>query len=169
MTIAYAAEPDLKALEFEHILVASTLAERRPADDAPRLQQMLDRADIIIAAGCRSPCWNRARRHRLLLLLLPVGPSGGRRLSRPGHRQAFDRRDACQSWQRHYFDSCRGAGSEVLLPAYRHDAPCAMLVDPARLLTRRPSRGERRVCPPSFPFFRRREKAAITRRPFPAP
>jgi predicted N-acetyltransferase YhbS len=50
MTIAYAAEPDLKVLEFQHILVASTLAERRPADDVPRLQQMLDRADIIIAA-----------------------------------------------------------------------------------------------------------------------
>ncbi|WP_072376746.1 GNAT family N-acetyltransferase [Hyphomicrobium sp. NDB2Meth4] len=50
MTIAYAAEPHLSAHEFQSILVASTLAARRPADDLSRLDQMLRGADIIVTA-----------------------------------------------------------------------------------------------------------------------
>jgi GNAT superfamily N-acetyltransferase len=50
MTIVYALEPDLSAKEFHDILVASTLAERRPADDLDRLQQMLRNADIVVTA-----------------------------------------------------------------------------------------------------------------------
>jgi ribosomal protein S18 acetylase RimI-like enzyme len=50
MTVVYALEPDLSAQEFHDILVASTLAERRPANDVGRLEQMLRNADIIVTA-----------------------------------------------------------------------------------------------------------------------
>jgi GNAT superfamily N-acetyltransferase len=50
MPISYALEPDLSAPDFRAILVASTLAERRPADDLDRLETMLRRADIIVTA-----------------------------------------------------------------------------------------------------------------------
>jgi len=46
----YAVEPDLTAEEFRQVLVASTLAERRPADDLPRLERMLRGADLIVTA-----------------------------------------------------------------------------------------------------------------------
>ena len=48
--ITYAAEPGLSAAEFQAVLKASTLAERRPAEDLARLEQMLRGADIIITA-----------------------------------------------------------------------------------------------------------------------
>mgnify|MGYP000479268474 CR=1 FL=1 len=35
-------EPGLTAAEFRAVLVASTLAERRPADEPERLERMLD-------------------------------------------------------------------------------------------------------------------------------
>lgn len=50
MPIVYALEPELSAEEFRAVLVASTLAERRPADDLPRLDTMLRRADLIVTA-----------------------------------------------------------------------------------------------------------------------
>ena len=50
MPITYASEPDLTAQEFRDVLVASTLAERRPANDLPRLEKMLRQADVIITA-----------------------------------------------------------------------------------------------------------------------
>ena len=50
MPITYASEPDLTAQEFRAVLVASTLAERRPANDLPRLEKMLRQADLIITA-----------------------------------------------------------------------------------------------------------------------
>jgi ribosomal protein S18 acetylase RimI-like enzyme len=50
MPIVYALEPDLSAKEFRDILVASTLAERRPANDMERLERMLRQADIIVTA-----------------------------------------------------------------------------------------------------------------------
>jgi len=50
MPITYANEPDLSAQEFRDVLVASTLAERRPANDLGRLDQMLRRADIVVTA-----------------------------------------------------------------------------------------------------------------------
>jgi ribosomal protein S18 acetylase RimI-like enzyme len=50
MSILYALEPDLPAREFQSILVASTLAERRPAGDLDRLEQMLRNADIVVTA-----------------------------------------------------------------------------------------------------------------------
>jgi ribosomal protein S18 acetylase RimI-like enzyme len=50
MPIVYALEPGLSAQEFQSVLVASTLAERRPANDLDRLQQMLGHADIIVTA-----------------------------------------------------------------------------------------------------------------------
>lgn len=48
--ISYAHEPGLTAAEFQDILVASTLAVRRPADDLARLNRMLRNADIIMVA-----------------------------------------------------------------------------------------------------------------------
>lgn len=50
MTIAYAVEPDLSVAEFIDVLARSTLAERRPVDDAERIAKMLAGADLIVAA-----------------------------------------------------------------------------------------------------------------------
>jgi ribosomal protein S18 acetylase RimI-like enzyme len=50
MQIDYALEPHLTAEEFRDVLVASTLAERRPAGDLARLARMLREADIIVTA-----------------------------------------------------------------------------------------------------------------------
>ncbi|QDS94603.1 hypothetical protein FF011L_33820 [Roseimaritima multifibrata] len=46
----YAIEPDLQTAEFIDILRRSTLAERRPMDDADHLAQMLSGADLIATA-----------------------------------------------------------------------------------------------------------------------
>jgi predicted N-acetyltransferase YhbS len=48
--ITYQLEPQLSTEEFRQILVASTLAERRPADDLERLTLMLRNADVILTA-----------------------------------------------------------------------------------------------------------------------
>jgi predicted N-acetyltransferase YhbS len=50
MTVVLGQEPDLSAVEFRAVLQASTLAERRPADDLPRLERMLRNADVIVTA-----------------------------------------------------------------------------------------------------------------------
>jgi ribosomal protein S18 acetylase RimI-like enzyme len=50
MSIAYTLEPDLSAQEFQNVLIASTLAARRPADDLQRLNRMLRNADIVVTA-----------------------------------------------------------------------------------------------------------------------
>jgi predicted N-acetyltransferase YhbS len=49
-TIVYGIEPELGVEEFRAVLVASTLGERRPVDDLPRLEQMLRQADLIVTA-----------------------------------------------------------------------------------------------------------------------
>ena len=53
MTMAnteYALEPDLAVAEFIDILRRSTLAERRPVDDARTMAGMLEHADVIVTA-----------------------------------------------------------------------------------------------------------------------
>ena len=50
MQIAYSLEPNLSVQAFRDILVASTLAERRPINDPERLERMLRHADIIVTA-----------------------------------------------------------------------------------------------------------------------
>src|SRR5579862_8082723 len=50
MTIVYACEPDLSALEFRDVLIASTLGARRPVDDLARLERMLRNATIVVTA-----------------------------------------------------------------------------------------------------------------------
>ncbi len=50
MNIEYSIEPNLSAKEFQKILVASTLAERRPAHDLERLDKMLRNAGLIVTA-----------------------------------------------------------------------------------------------------------------------
>jgi predicted N-acetyltransferase YhbS len=50
MQIAYSLEPNLSVQEFRGILLASTLAERRPINDSERLERMLRNADIIVTA-----------------------------------------------------------------------------------------------------------------------
>jgi predicted N-acetyltransferase YhbS len=50
MPIIYALESNLSAQEFQAILIASALAERRPAHDLRRLDKMLRKADIIVTA-----------------------------------------------------------------------------------------------------------------------
>lgn len=47
---AYALEPALSAEEFQSILQSSTLGERRPVYDLPRLDRMLRQAQIIVTA-----------------------------------------------------------------------------------------------------------------------
>jgi GNAT superfamily N-acetyltransferase len=46
----YRQEPDLGSAEFVDLLVRSTLAERRPVDDLPRIEAMLRNADVILTA-----------------------------------------------------------------------------------------------------------------------
>lgn len=48
--IDYALEPGLSAEEFQAVLIASTLAERRPAHDLDRLAAMLRHADLVVTA-----------------------------------------------------------------------------------------------------------------------
>lgn len=50
LPVLFSTEPDLSAEEFRNILIASTLAKRRPVDDLPRLENMLRNADLIITA-----------------------------------------------------------------------------------------------------------------------
>jgi predicted N-acetyltransferase YhbS len=50
MQIVYDLEPALSAQSFRDILIASTLADRRPANDLERLERMLRHADIILTA-----------------------------------------------------------------------------------------------------------------------
>jgi predicted N-acetyltransferase YhbS len=50
MQVAYDLEPALSVQAFRDILVASTLAERRPVHDDARLDRMLRQADIIVTA-----------------------------------------------------------------------------------------------------------------------
>ena len=48
--VTYATEPDLAATEFIDVLVRSTLAERRPVDDAGTIRGMLANAGVIVTA-----------------------------------------------------------------------------------------------------------------------
>lgn len=50
MSIDFSIEPRLSAEEFRAVLIASTLAERRPARDLARLDTMLRQADLIVTA-----------------------------------------------------------------------------------------------------------------------
>lgn len=50
LDVAYHLEPELPAGEFIDVLVRSTLAERRPVADLPRIEQMLRQADLIVTA-----------------------------------------------------------------------------------------------------------------------
>src|SRR3989339_1551265 len=50
MTITYAVEPGLSVEEFIDVLRRSTLAERRPVDDHPRIAKMLEHAGLIVTA-----------------------------------------------------------------------------------------------------------------------
>ena len=48
--IVYGVEPSLGAEEFIDVLRRSTLAERRPIDDVPRMDAMLRHADLVVTA-----------------------------------------------------------------------------------------------------------------------
>lgn len=48
--VAYAIEPQLTVHEFVDVLRRSTLADRRPVDDAGRIAGMLAKADVIATA-----------------------------------------------------------------------------------------------------------------------
>jgi len=50
MSIVYALEPGLSAAEFQAVLLASTLGERRPVNEPLRLETMLRNADVIVTA-----------------------------------------------------------------------------------------------------------------------
>jgi hypothetical protein len=50
MQISYQIEKDLNANEFIDVLNKSTLGERRPIEDKPRIEMMLKNADLIITA-----------------------------------------------------------------------------------------------------------------------
>lgn len=50
MPMTYAHEPDLSAEDFRDVLIASTLGERRPVQDLPRLRRMLQEADLVVTA-----------------------------------------------------------------------------------------------------------------------
>ena len=48
--ICYQSEPKLEAAEFIALLRRTSLGERRPLDDVPRIARMLQQADLIITA-----------------------------------------------------------------------------------------------------------------------
>lgn len=48
--VTYALEPNLSSEEFIDVLSRSTLAERRPVDDAATIEAMLRNADLILTA-----------------------------------------------------------------------------------------------------------------------
>jgi GNAT superfamily N-acetyltransferase len=50
MPMTFALEPGLTAAEFRDVLLSSTLGERRPVADLPRLERMLRAADVIVTA-----------------------------------------------------------------------------------------------------------------------
>mgnify|MGYP000417481337 CR=1 FL=1 len=50
MEVDYRAELDLSPDEFVDVLRRSTLAERRPVDQAHTMREMLANADVIITA-----------------------------------------------------------------------------------------------------------------------
>jgi GNAT superfamily N-acetyltransferase len=50
MDVTYALEPELAPAEFIDVLKRSTLAERRPVEDAATMQGMLAHADVIVTA-----------------------------------------------------------------------------------------------------------------------
>ena len=50
MTITYSTESNLSPEEFINVLERSTLAERRPVDDLPRIENMLKNAQCIATA-----------------------------------------------------------------------------------------------------------------------
>lgn len=50
MTITFAREPQISADEFADVLNRSSLAERRPVDDVPRLEGMIRHANVIVTA-----------------------------------------------------------------------------------------------------------------------
>jgi ribosomal protein S18 acetylase RimI-like enzyme len=50
MTIRYAIEPELSAVEFIDVLRRSTLSARRPVDDTERIAGMLENASIVATA-----------------------------------------------------------------------------------------------------------------------
>ena len=50
MSAQYQLEPDLTPAEFIDVLIRSTLAERRPIDDAETMLAMLRNADLIVTA-----------------------------------------------------------------------------------------------------------------------
>jgi GNAT superfamily N-acetyltransferase len=54
MSLQYAIEPEIAPNDFIDILRRSTLAERRPVDDAATIAGMLAHADIILTARTES-------------------------------------------------------------------------------------------------------------------
>jgi predicted N-acetyltransferase YhbS len=48
--ISYSVEQNLKPAEFIDVLRRSTLAERRPVDDLPRIERMLAHANLVVCA-----------------------------------------------------------------------------------------------------------------------
>lgn len=53
--VLYASEPALDVAEFRQVLIASGMDAIRPVDDLPRLQAMLEGANIVITARLDQP------------------------------------------------------------------------------------------------------------------
>ena len=77
MAIRFALEPELSAQEFRHILIASTLAERRPANDLDRLEKMLRNANLVVTArdGAKLVGLSRAITDFAYAAIFPISPS----------------------------------------------------------------------------------------------
>jgi ribosomal protein S18 acetylase RimI-like enzyme len=54
-SVLYAAEPGLDVDEFCRVLLESGLGATRPTGDRPRMRQMLDQADLVVAARLDRP------------------------------------------------------------------------------------------------------------------
>lgn len=50
MKINYKTDQKVSVEEYRQVLILSTLAERRPIDDLPKLKKMLENTDVLITA-----------------------------------------------------------------------------------------------------------------------
>lgn len=48
--IAYKTEKNISPIEFQELLIKSTLGERRPVDDFERIKEMIKNANLVITA-----------------------------------------------------------------------------------------------------------------------
>jgi hypothetical protein len=117
--LVYALEPTLTAEEFQAVLIASTLAARRPADDLARLDKMLRNAQIIVTARHNGRLVGISRAITDFAFCCYLSDLAVDQAFQ--HRQKTYRRHPSGRRASHQPVFGGGAGSRNLLPENRHD------------------------------------------------